>query len=149
MFVHVCIHGRPAGFSGGWSEGALPWGFLACELVSHGKEQGSCCLSYLNQGLPPFPKLWECLHGHSCCGHSAQRPGSGVVEIGLRESAICFCRTPTGHLEQVLQISRTSPQLEVVSMGTGGAPPPCFWDSESEEGYQGTLSPARISRSQK
>lgn len=50
MFVHVYTW-RAAGFSEGWSEGSLPWGFLACELVSHGKEQGSCCLSYLNLGV--------------------------------------------------------------------------------------------------
>ena len=33
------------------------------------------------------------------------------------------CRTPTGHLEQVLQISRTSPQLEGGQHGDWGAPP--------------------------
>lgn len=67
----------------GRREGSRWWGFLACGLVSHGKEQGFCCLSYLNLAVFfPFPKLWECLHGPSCSGHSVQRPGLGVAEVG-------------------------------------------------------------------
>lgn len=48
-------------------EGSCWWGFLAYALVSHGKEQGFCCLSYLNLavflplskalGVSPRPQL--------------------------------------------------------------------------------------------
>lgn len=145
----MCTHGGPAGFGESWREGSLPWGFLACEPVSHGKEQGSCCLSYLNLGVfLPFPKLWECLHGHSCCGHSAQWPGFAVAEIGLCEPVICCLWNP-----QIPRFLEESLSCRVVSIGTGEPLPfPCFCDSESEgfqTGHKGNLSSARISRSQK
>lgn len=100
------VHGVPFG-GVSWPEDQFPMG-----------RSGELPPGYLNLGSSSLFQSWECLHGHSCCGRSAQWRDFGAAEVGMASPAIALC-----------------PQCCLGVVGRGwGAPSPRFCTSEPDGG---------------